>query len=409
MELDINKESWVPTTLEQVAEWYQRDIPNKRQKEEGITSYVTANHIDTDAISLTRFNELADGQKGPTITKHFEAGDVLLSTRSVGLRKASQAHVSGVTGEKVLVLRPKRNSELLAELFPFILHSRRFWDFAQNTAAGSVNKFTSWNKIKNHEFLLPPKDQQTHLAELLWAAEAQLRNVLDVADRLRTLYAARREFLCFEGAIGSDSEWHSRLKRNVPIETKYSRLGEHLTDIRYGTSKKSNSDKRGTQCVGIPHVLNENLNSEGAAFVELTEKEQRLIQLRASDILIVRTNGNPSYTGRSALVPTDTDLVFASYLIRLRANEEKFDPEFLIRYLQTQTIRKYFRRHATSSAGNYNINTEDIKGVPVPEIDISTQTSIANDLSVLEGNRNSARIAATSSRQLLKSLINQIF
>ena len=36
----------------------------------------------------------------------------------------------------------------------------------------AVNKFTSWNKLRNYEFLLPHKDQQAKLAELLWAADA---------------------------------------------------------------------------------------------------------------------------------------------------------------------------------------------------------------------------------------------
>ena len=37
--------------------------------------------------------------------------------------------------------------------------------------SGSVNKFTSWTKIREYEFLLPPKDQQTQLAKLLWAMD----------------------------------------------------------------------------------------------------------------------------------------------------------------------------------------------------------------------------------------------
>ena len=87
MELRIDKSDWVRTRLGDVCTWYQRDIPNDAQEECGIEFYVTANHIDGGEVRFNRYDSLSDGQKGPTITKHFEEGDLLLSTRSVALEK----------------------------------------------------------------------------------------------------------------------------------------------------------------------------------------------------------------------------------------------------------------------------------------------------------------------------------
>lgn len=171
MELKIDKSNWVTTRLGDVCTWYQRDIPNEVQEECGIEFYVTANHIDGGEVRFNRYDSLSDGQKGPTITKHFEEGDLLLSTRSVALRKAAIAPVSGVTGEKLLVLRTSIDSDMIPDLMPFVFQSDDFWNYAQNSASGSVNKFTSWTKIREYEFLLPPKDQQAEIAELLWALD----------------------------------------------------------------------------------------------------------------------------------------------------------------------------------------------------------------------------------------------
>jgi len=171
MELKIDKSDWVRTRLGDVCTWYQRDIPNAIQEECGIEFYVTANHIDGGEVRFNRYDSLHDGKKGPTITKHFEEGDLLLSTRSVALRKAAIAPVSGVTGEKLLVLRTSLDSDLSPELMPFVFQSDDFWNYAQNSVGGSVNKFTSWTKIREYHFLLPPKDQQAEIAKLLWALE----------------------------------------------------------------------------------------------------------------------------------------------------------------------------------------------------------------------------------------------
>lgn len=399
---NLDKSTWRRLPFGEIAKSIgERVDPTKTDLE----TYVGLEHIDAESIHIKRFGKRED-VSGTKLRCY--PGDVIFGRRRAYQRKAAICEFDGFCSAHSLVLRAI--PEVIdPKLFPFFLHSDQFMHRAVDISVGGLSPTINWTKLKTQEFVIPPKDQQAELGELLWAADSQLQGSLALPIRLEKLYGARRELLCFGDSSNRDSVWHRSLKRDVPAASQFSRLGEHLSDIRYGTSKKSNPDNKGAQCVGIPHVLDENLKSEGAAFVELTEKEQRLIQLESNDILIVRTNGNPAYTGRSAIVPSDTDLVFASYLIRLRVKEEKFDPAFLIRYLQTQTIRRFFRRHATSSAGNYNINTEDIKGVPVPEIETSEQTKIAKELSELEENRTSACDAATDSSQLLKSLINQIF
>jgi type I restriction enzyme S subunit len=185
MNLNIDKSNWKKVKLNDVCEWYQKNIPNEIQFELGIKYYVTATHIDSDSIKFNRYNLLSDGQKGPTITKHFQKGDLLLSTRSVELRKAALAPIDGVTGEKLLVIRLKADSELTKDLMPFVFQSIDFWEFAQNSASGSVNKFTSWTKIREYEFLLPPKEEQAKLAELLWAMDEVIERELDLEIKLK--------------------------------------------------------------------------------------------------------------------------------------------------------------------------------------------------------------------------------
>lgn len=199
MDLNIDRLNWTKVRLGEVVEWYQKDIPNELQSEKNIEYYITASEIDGDEVSITRYKELSDGQKGPTITKHFEKGDLLLSTRSVALRKAAIAPVSGVTGEKLLVLRCVEGGRLDPKLMPFVFQSAHFWHYAQNSASGSVNKFTSWTKLAKYEFLLPPKDQQAELAELLWANDAYVESNRSMLMKNETLLLTYSKFLFSEG------------------------------------------------------------------------------------------------------------------------------------------------------------------------------------------------------------------
>jgi len=209
MSFKIEKNQWKQVRLDDIVEWYQKDIPNNKQILLDIENYITAEHIESDVIKITRSGLVKSGKKGPTITKHYQKGDLLLSTRSVALRKASITQNEGVTGEKLLVLRPKKNSELIVELFPFIFKSSHFWNFAQNSAAGSVNKFTSWTKIKEYQFLLPPKDQQAKIAKLLWAMDDVVEKEKEVYTKIESL------FLSVSKNVFSESAGEQKLLKEV--------------------------------------------------------------------------------------------------------------------------------------------------------------------------------------------------
>ena len=56
------------------------------------------------------------------------------------------------------------------------------------TLRAVVNKFTSWTKIREYEFLLPPKEQQVKIAELLWAMDDVVVNENEFWKRLRLTY-----------------------------------------------------------------------------------------------------------------------------------------------------------------------------------------------------------------------------
>lgn len=402
-ELNLDKSDWTLVKFgDVVAE--VRESTNDAV-DEGLTHIVGLEHIDAENIHLRRS---AGIDESTTFTKKFGVGDLLFGRRRAYLKKAAQAPFAGICSGDITVMRVK-GKRLLPELLPFVVNNDKFFDYAVKHSAGGLSPRVKFKDLANYEFLLPPKDQQAQLAELLWAMD-------EVVERERTnevvnqkLYESEREFELFMGNSSSNLKYVSKLKSEVNEELKFIELGEFLMDIRYGTSKKANNNQVGIPVIGIPNVVNEKLTLESLNFVELTSKEFKATKLSLGDIVIVRTNGNPEYTGRSAIYNIEENHVFASYLIKISVNTNIFDPEFLVRYLQTRTIRRYFKRHATSTAGNYNINTETIKSVPVPIWTLDEQRRVVKKLNQIEEVLVATSHHKDSSQNLQRSLINQIF
>lgn len=395
MKLTLDKSSWKLVKLADVVRWYQKDIPNDKQIDFGIQYYVTANHIDGDSIKFNRFSELIDGQKGPTITKHFKKGDLLLSTRSVALRKAALAPVSGVTGEKLLVLRPKDDSKLLKDIFPFIFQSIDFWEFAQNSASGSVNKFTSWTKIREYKFFLPPKDQQAQLAELLWAMD----EVVAEHEKLENAIKILRDSIFQQFCNKSGKEKEIKVKNLI------------IDGPKNGFSPKSNLQGEGFKTVSIGAIKNGEFNPENnIKFAQVDESILLKFGIEKGDIFVVRGNGNKNLCGKAGISKKHySEMFYPDLLIRLRFDSNKIIPTFATYQWNHPLTHARLLRSAKSTNGIWKINGKDIKRhtLFVPDLDLQKEIMAQMD-------QISSQIALASKTRknaycLQKSLINQIF
>lgn len=145
-------------------------------------------------------------------------------------------------------------------------------------------------------------------------------------------------------------------------------LGDVISSLRYGTSAVCDAAPNvGVPVLRIPNVIGEKLDLADLKYTLPTDEESKRYGVETGDILLVRTNGNPAYVGRSALARTRcAPLMFASYLIRIRCREDTILPEFLQFALQSGPVRASLLKAATTSAGNYNINAESLRGLEIP-------------------------------------------
>ena len=350
MDLNIDRFNWTKVRLGEVVEWYQKDIPNELQSKQKIEYYITASEIDGDEVSITRYKELSDGQKGPTITKHFEKGDLLLSTRSVALRKAAIAPVSGVTGEKLLVLRCVEGGRLDPKLMPFVFQSAHFWHYAQNSASGSVNKFTSWTKLAKYEFLLPPKDQQAELAELLWAMNNAFEQNLELKNSLSSYFERMKN----DSVTGKFSSNSNNWKQYV-----FGSLGNSYGGL---TGKTKNDFGEGKPFINYMNVFsNAAVNPSQFDRVRIGNNENQN-EIKLGDILFTGSSETPEEVGMASVVLDDLSGYYLnSFCFGFRLNDfETLRPEYAKHLMRSAFVRQFMTRRAQGST-RFNISKSVIK------------------------------------------------
>ncbi len=146
------------------------------------------------------------------------------------------------------------------------------------------------------------------------------------------------------------------------------------------------------------------------AWLEPSEGFQKY-RLLQGDVLIVRTNGNPDYVGRTAVYEASKfdECLFASYLIRLRPQPEKLLPGFLHEMLQSERTRKNIRKQVKSSAGNYNLNTQGIRGLRVPIPSVQAQRELLERLGSFTAVVDAATRHTETSRTLRSAFLHSLF
>jgi len=307
--------------------------------------YVGLEHLDPSTIHLRQWGRPTDvtGQK-----LAFKKSDVIFGRRRAYQRKLAVAEFDGICSAHAMVVRANPKM-ILPEFLPFFLHSDMFMERAIEISVGSLSPTINWKTLKVQEFPLPPLDEQKRIAEILWAADEALvsfeqakESLLNVADTFATDFLSRG--------------WDTK------------NLGKLLIDVQYGSSKRIASAGSGTAPIlRIPNVIGGRIVLDDLAFVDLPAPEVDRYRLSRGDILIVRTNGNPEYVGRTAVVEElPENCIYASYLIRLVPNTELLLPKYLHAALSSSLMRRTLRHEIRSSAGNYNLNTKGIKRQVLP-------------------------------------------
>ena len=383
-QFSVNKSDWTRVKFGDVV--FEPRETVKSLFEEDIEHVVGLEHIDSENIHLTRSGKL---EGSTTFSKKFKKGDVLFGRRRAYLKKAAMADFDGICSGDITVFRAKKN--LLPELLPFVVNNEKFFDYAIKHSAGGLSPRVKFKDLANYEFLLPPKDQQAPLAELLWAMDEVVEREREVLERAKNLIQAKRRDLNF-------------------CDVKEYKGSEITKLITKGASPKWQGfeySDNGVLFVTSENVLEDAMDLTEKKFlpIEFHEKQKRS-KLKPRDVLI---NIVGASIGRLAVFNETFLLANINQAVSLfRVNEQIVLPEYVVQYLLEDSNKQRLLNNQSATA-RPNLSLKDLNDFKFYLPTILLQEKIMEQFATIKDICIQSDSKIATSRALQKSLISQIF
>ena len=241
------------------------------------------------------------------------------------------------------------------------LYNLLLWDTAKikgDHGVGSTMMHVTKSAMEKRQIPLPPLPEQRRIVRKLDTLSARSTTARTHLTAIKKL-VERYKMAVLSGSL---------FRNGTPVK----RLGEVLTDIRYGTAAKCSYDPSGTPVLRIPNIQSGRIDRTDLKSAHFAKKEIEQLALKAGDILVIRSNGSPDLVGRVALVTDgETDCLFAGYLIRLRLSASAALPEYVRLCFESDEVRAIIEAASKSTSGVNNINSTQLKEIalPLPTVD----------------------------------------
>lgn len=364
--------------------------------------YVGLEHLDPETIHIKRTGVPSDVE-GTKLRVY--KGDVIFGKRRAYQRKAAIAHFDGICSAHAMVLRANEKA-IDPKLFPFFMHSDYFMHRAIDISVGSLSPTINWGTLKTQEFLLPPKELQAQLAELLWAADEVIEKYDEVKQKIeKTKFRFLQEII---NPLNKNQGLQETLFGLIPKNWEIKKVTE-IADVGYGISDSVADNK--DSALGCPILTGANINLDGTfelkdlVYYQVPTNERFL--LKEGDLLFNWRSGSPFHVGKTAYFDLKEIFTYASFILRIRP-KENFNSRFgwyLFNYLRET---EYFIK-GISQQVNFKMNAAVFREIELPVPPFDEQTNYANQLDQI---RNSQLLSIRNIKEMnaiRKQLINQIF
>lgn len=399
----LDKTDWQTYRFDEIAKSVSERVdPNNTDLE----IYVGLEHLDSEDIHIRR-KGTADDVNGQKLKCY--PGDVIFGKRRAYQRKAAVVDFEGFCSAHALVLRA--NEEVIdPKLFPFFLHSDTFMHRAVDISVGSLSPTINWGTLKSEEFLLPPKEQQAQLAELLWAMDEVVEGNTRTKKTLGKLYkiASLKYLLGKERLTDEENEFIKTDLGLLPSNWKLVKYKDVAQLIHGYQFRDHDFTENGIPIVKIGEIGKEgNLNLSKCSFIENSRLEEfRNKILKNDDILMALTGAT---LGKICCVSGLNRPVLQNYRVgKFVPIESKLNKSYLFHFLSSPiALTQIFGK--VNQAAQGNVGKSDIENLKIPLPTLDEQELIGQNLDAILGRNHMVRASRVAAIALQKNLINQIF
>jgi len=380
--LKLDKTNWQPTKLGDLATEISKRVDNPGESE--YDRFVSLRCFVSGDIKIKSWEST---ENLASSAKAFKSGDILFARRNAYLRRSSMVDFDGCCSGDAFVLR-ENHDKVVSGFIAFLLNSDALWDYANSNAAGTMSKRVKWRDLAEYEFLLPPKDQQAKLAELLWAMDEVIERENEVLKKLENTYTSLVDNL------------FSKKKDNW----EYIRL-DKIASINASSLKSKtepNYEFKYLDLAGIiePKVIGE---LKKMKFSEAPSRAKRIVRDDSIVLAMVRP-----YQQAFAFVDDGRDIIASTGTAVINVTDE-INSKFIFHQFFSKKFTRYCedKMTGTSYPAISPTDVEEFK-VAIPK----NKNLISKETKKLEEIDSSIRFVKSkiqSSKALQKSLINQVF
>ncbi|MCG7513532.1 restriction endonuclease subunit S [Vibrio sp. MMH1-50] len=413
-EFNLDRSDWQIVKFGDVAIQQKQTVDRENTK---LTRYVKGEHMYSEDIHLREWGELKDEYLGPAFTRKFEEGDILYGSRRTYLRKVAVAPFEGITSNTTFVI--KANEAIIDKrLLPFIMLSEGFAQHSIKNSKGSVNPYVNWKDLSDYEFLLPPKNKQGQIVELLVEQDELLQKSLNLKSYADICFTVQKNNNVILG-MGGEAEFCPKLKVEKSKGWKTYTISDLLKegflievqDGNHGDIHPKSSDYVES---GIPFVM-ANALKNGSIDLENSKKLDKCLtdKLRigfahSSDVLL----SHKGTIGEVAIVPEELNypyLMLTPQVTYYRVNKEKLSSQYLYYVFTSNYFQSQLASVSSQSTRAYiGITAQKKLKVAIPN-DKCIQDEIVDSLVISRENLRNTENNISALKLLQKSIINQVF
>jgi type I restriction enzyme, S subunit len=278
--------------------------------------------------------------------------------------------------------------DLLPELLPFLVCNDKFFDYAVQHSAGGLSPRTKFKDLANYEFLLPPKDQQAKLAELLWAADGAEQSHESVAENLRKAQCSLERSLFRQRGLRKE-----KISKVASIQRGKFTPRPRNDPKYFGGAMPFVQTARIIASSLWVDSYEQTLNELGISVSKVFPKETIVMVIAGT------------YVGSVAKLAFES--AFTDSLLGIQAIPTILENDYLFYYL------RHFETEVDSLATEVAQRNLSIAGLQDFEItfprDLKEQRKVVTEIERLEHICEEAQKVVENSKNLRQSLINQIF
>jgi type I restriction enzyme S subunit len=310
-------------------------------------------------------------------------------------------------------LLPK-NSLDAEYLYYLLVYARPILErFGAGTTFPSVTR----RDIRDIRVVLPKSEsgEQRRIADLLVLTDEVLAAAEVKLTAARRLKTALMQQLFTRGIPGRHTLFKSaralRHEFETPVTWEVTPLRKSVLKVEYGTNAASNDGNHGLPVVAIPEVITPRFRLGDCSYVEVSEQEADGLRLQPDDVLLIRTNGNADYIGKSTVIGAEaagTHMIYASYLIRVQTNKRKLSGRYLNYFLASPLGRCQCLAMANTSAGNHNLGSRAIKQFVLPRPETDEQEQIVGLVDSAEDAIEAVQHEIDTLNRLKRSLLQNL-